>query len=105
MAALKKRLPKLEEELIADIQEWEKEHERTFLVDGVAFVGYINSQWAALSENDQIEKAERCKKTKTATRRRYGVWNCDADQKSIRKHAKSDQHVEEIANRRLRHVR
>ena len=64
MAALKKRLPKLEQDLIGDIQEWEKEHERVFLVDGVGFVGYIESQWAALSENDQIEKAERCKKRK-----------------------------------------
>ena len=63
MAALKKRLPKLEQDLIGDIQEWEKEHERVFLVDGVGFVGYIESQWAALSENDKIKKEERCKKS------------------------------------------
>lgn len=62
MAALKKKLPILEQQLIDDIVEWEKEHERTFLVDGVGFIQYIQSQWAAISENERIEKTERSQK-------------------------------------------
>ena len=51
-------------QLIEDIEEWQKEHERVFLVDGVTFDQYRRSQWAAIEENEILEKVERNAKRK-----------------------------------------
>lgn len=59
MGAVKKKLPTLEQHLVDDIQEWEKEHEQTFIVDGVGFIQYIQSQWAAVADNEKIERTVR----------------------------------------------
>ena len=59
MAAVSKKLPTLEANLVEDIQEWEKEHEQTFIVDGVGFIQYIHTQWAAVADNEKIERTVR----------------------------------------------
>jgi len=64
MALIKRKLPGLENQLIEDIEEWQKEHERVFLVDGVTFDQYRRSQWAAIEENEILEKVERNAKRK-----------------------------------------
>ena len=62
MQKLTKKLPKFQQQLIDDISEWEQEHEKTFTVDGVGFVQYINSQWESLEMNERIEKTQRNQK-------------------------------------------
>ncbi|XP_076435249.1 protein regulator of cytokinesis 1-like isoform X3 [Babylonia areolata] len=58
---LMKDLPKVEEEVRLQIECWEKEQGKTFLVEGVPFVQYINTQWAVFKEQKEHEKVERQK--------------------------------------------
>ncbi|XP_076104948.1 protein regulator of cytokinesis 1-like isoform X1 [Mytilus galloprovincialis] len=56
-----KELPKVEEDVKALIADWEKQHEKPFLVDGRRFVDYIEKQWATHQSSKIIEKEERNK--------------------------------------------
>ena len=59
MAAVKKKLPALERDLIDDIEKWEKDNEQTFIVDGVGFIQYIQTQWSAVADNEKLERTDR----------------------------------------------
>ena len=52
----------VEEEAREEIEAWEKEHGRTFLVEGVPFVQYIDRQWTMFREQKEQEKQERVSK-------------------------------------------
>ena len=56
----------VEEEAREEIEAWEKDHGRTFLVEGVPFVQYIERQWTTFREQKELEKQERVSK-KTAS--------------------------------------
>ncbi|XP_060551130.1 protein regulator of cytokinesis 1-like [Ruditapes philippinarum] len=63
--ALMKQLPKVEQNVKDDILLWEKEHGRTFLVNGMSFIRYIEKTWTDYEEAKVREKEERQKaKTK-----------------------------------------
>ena len=49
----------VEEEVRLQIEEWEKSHGKTFLMEGVPFVQYIEMQWATFKEQKEQEKQER----------------------------------------------
>ena len=52
----------VEEEAREEIEAWEKDHGRTFLVEGVPFVQYIERQWTTFREQKELEKQERVSK-------------------------------------------
>nr|XP_043891240.1 protein regulator of cytokinesis 1-like isoform X2 [Solea senegalensis] len=62
---LQKSLPKLEKSLKAQIDEWEQEHGKEFLVNGQKFLDYVQEQWQQHHSEKEKEKMERqLKKTK-----------------------------------------
>ncbi|XP_008410251.1 protein regulator of cytokinesis 1-like [Poecilia reticulata] len=62
---LQKSLPKLEKVLKAQIDSWEEEHGKEFLVNGQKFLEYVQQQWKEHHEKKEKEKLERqMKKTK-----------------------------------------
>ncbi|XP_043980347.1 protein regulator of cytokinesis 1-like [Gambusia affinis] len=62
---LQKSLPKLEKVLKAQIDSWEEEHSKEFLVNGQKFLEYVQQQWKEHHEKKEKEKLERqMKKTK-----------------------------------------
>ncbi|XP_042352314.1 protein regulator of cytokinesis 1-like [Plectropomus leopardus] len=64
-ADLQKSLPKLEKSLKAQIDLWEQEHGREFLVNGQKFLEYVQQQWDHHHAEKEKEKMERqMKKTK-----------------------------------------
>ncbi|XP_054998824.1 protein regulator of cytokinesis 1 isoform X1 [Sorex araneus] len=73
-AKLQKTLPKLEEELKAQIEMWEKEHEREFVVKGKKFMEYVTEQWELHRLEKERAKQERQLKNKmqTETEMLYG---------------------------------
>ncbi|XP_027716891.1 protein regulator of cytokinesis 1-like [Vombatus ursinus] len=58
-AKLQKILPKLEEELKAQIEMWEKEHSKAFVVNGQKFIEYIMEQWEMFHLKKDKEEQER----------------------------------------------
>lgn len=58
-AKLNKDLPKLEKVLSEKIEQWEGQHGKPFLVDGVRFVDYVEAQWAAHEQSKKIAKEQR----------------------------------------------
>ncbi|KAK7110254.1 hypothetical protein V1264_014161 [Littorina saxatilis] len=58
---LMKDLPKVEEDAREEIEAWEKENGRVFLLEGVPFVHYIQRQWELFREQKENEKQERMK--------------------------------------------
>ncbi|XP_074092311.1 protein regulator of cytokinesis 1-like [Macrotis lagotis] len=63
-AKLQKTLSKLEEELNAQIEIWEKEHSKTFVVKGHKFIEYVMEQWEMFHLKKEQEKQERQLKKK-----------------------------------------
>ncbi|XP_047243189.1 protein regulator of cytokinesis 1-like isoform X1 [Girardinichthys multiradiatus] len=64
-ADLQKSLPKLEKTLKVQIDGWEQEHSKDFLVNGQKFLEYVQQQWKEHHEEKEREKLERqLKKTK-----------------------------------------
>ncbi|XP_040893968.1 protein regulator of cytokinesis 1-like isoform X2 [Toxotes jaculatrix] len=64
-ADLQKSLPKLEKSLKAQIDAWEQEHSKEFLVNGQKFLDYVQQQWDHHHTEKEKEKLERqLKKTK-----------------------------------------
>ncbi|XP_005809967.1 protein regulator of cytokinesis 1-like [Xiphophorus maculatus] len=62
---LQKSLPKLEKVLKAQIDSWEEEHGKEFLVNGQKFLEYVQQQWKEHHEKKEKDKLERqMKKTK-----------------------------------------
>ncbi|TMS05069.1 Protein regulator of cytokinesis 1 [Larimichthys crocea] len=62
---LQKSLPKLEKTLKAQIDVWEQEHGKEFLVNGQKFLDYVQQQWEHHHIEKEKEKTERqMKKTK-----------------------------------------
>ncbi|XP_032437727.1 LOW QUALITY PROTEIN: protein regulator of cytokinesis 1-like [Xiphophorus hellerii] len=62
---LQKSLPKLEKALKAQIDSWEEEHGKEFLVNGQKFLEYVQQQWKEHHEKKEKDKLERqMKKTK-----------------------------------------
>ncbi|KAM4734332.1 protein regulator of cytokinesis 1-like [Anableps anableps] len=62
---LQKSLPKLEKILKVQIDTWEQEHSKEFLVNGQKFLEYVQQQWKEHHEEKEREKIERqLKKTK-----------------------------------------
>ena len=60
----KVQLTQLENNLKADIVEWEKDNEKEFQVDGVGFRKYIETQWGAVCESKDMERIVRNQKKK-----------------------------------------
>ncbi|XP_030646555.1 protein regulator of cytokinesis 1a [Chanos chanos] len=58
-ADLQKSLPKLEKNLKAQIDQWEEEQGREFLVNGQKFLQYVEEQWALYRMEREREKLER----------------------------------------------
>eukprot|EP00063_Salmo_salar_P006661 XP_013981496.1 PREDICTED: protein regulator of cytokinesis 1-like isoform X1 [Salmo salar] len=58
-ADLQKSLPKLEKSLKTQIDLWEEEHYREFLVNGQRFLQYVEEQWELLRLEKEREKNER----------------------------------------------
>ncbi|KAM4618418.1 protein regulator of cytokinesis 1-like [Polymixia lowei] len=56
---LQKSLPKLEKSLKAQIDLWEQEQGKKFLVNGQEFLEYVQQQWAVLHTEKEKEKLER----------------------------------------------
>ncbi|XP_006885224.1 PREDICTED: protein regulator of cytokinesis 1 isoform X2 [Elephantulus edwardii] len=73
-AKLQKTLPKLEEELKAQIEMWEKEHSQAFVVNGQKFMEYVAEQWESHRLEKEKAKQERHLKNKkqTETEMLYG---------------------------------
>ncbi|XP_049639265.1 protein regulator of cytokinesis 1 [Suncus etruscus] len=63
-AKLQKTLPKLEEELKVQIELWEQQHEREFVVKGQQFVSYVAEQWELYRLEKERAKQERQLKNK-----------------------------------------
>ncbi|XP_013869034.1 protein regulator of cytokinesis 1 isoform X2 [Austrofundulus limnaeus] len=64
-ADLHKSLPKLEKSLKSQVEAWEQEHNREFLVNGQKFLEYVKQQWETHHEEKEREKLERqLKKTR-----------------------------------------
>ncbi|KAM9754025.1 protein regulator of cytokinesis 1-like [Menidia menidia] len=62
---LQKSLPKLEKTLKVQIDAWEQDHGKEFLVNGQEFLTYVQQQWEQHHEEKEKEKLERqLKKTK-----------------------------------------
>ncbi|XP_063053098.1 protein regulator of cytokinesis 1a isoform X2 [Engraulis encrasicolus] len=58
-ADLQKSLPKLEKSLKGQIDQWEQEQGRDFLVNGQKFMEYVQEQWEVYREEREREKLER----------------------------------------------
>ncbi|XP_069899393.1 protein regulator of cytokinesis 1 isoform X2 [Dipodomys merriami] len=58
-AKLQKTLPKLEEELKAQIEMWEQEHSQSFVVNGKNFMDYVAEQWQLHQLEKERAKQER----------------------------------------------
>ncbi|KAM4826144.1 protein regulator of cytokinesis 1 isoform 2-T2 [Thomomys bottae] len=73
-AKLQKTLPKLEEELKAQIEAWEQAHSQSFVVNGKNFLAYVAEQWEAHQLEKERAKQERQLKNKkqTETEMLYG---------------------------------
>ncbi|XP_053437881.1 protein regulator of cytokinesis 1 isoform X3 [Nycticebus coucang] len=73
-AKLQKTLPKLEEELKAQIEMWEQEHSKAFVVNGQKFMEYVTEQWEMHRLEKERAKQERQLKNKkqTETEMLYG---------------------------------
>ncbi|XP_069899395.1 protein regulator of cytokinesis 1 isoform X3 [Dipodomys merriami] len=73
-AKLQKTLPKLEEELKAQIEMWEQEHSQSFVVNGKNFMDYVAEQWQLHQLEKERAKQERQLKNKkqTETEMLYG---------------------------------
>nr|KAF6411402.1 protein regulator of cytokinesis 1 [Rousettus aegyptiacus] len=73
-ARLQKTLPKLEEELKAQIEKWEQEHSKAFVVNGQKFMEYVTEQWEMHRLEKERAKQERQLKNKkeTETEMLYG---------------------------------
>ncbi|XP_048185964.1 protein regulator of cytokinesis 1 isoform X1 [Perognathus longimembris pacificus] len=73
-AKLQKTLPKLEEELKAQIETWEREHSKSFVVNGKNFMDYVAEQWETHQLEKERAKQERQLKNKkqTETEMLYG---------------------------------
>ncbi|XP_037365799.1 protein regulator of cytokinesis 1 isoform X2 [Talpa occidentalis] len=73
-AKLQKTLPKLEEELKAQIEKWEQEHSKAFVVNGQKFMEYVTEQWELHRLEKERAKQERQLKNKkqTETEMLYG---------------------------------
>ncbi|XP_054433575.1 protein regulator of cytokinesis 1 isoform X1 [Pteronotus mesoamericanus] len=73
-ARLQKTLPKLEEELKAQIEVWEQEHSKAFVVNGQKFLEYVAEQWEMYRLEKERAKQERQLKNKkqTETEMLYG---------------------------------
>ncbi|XP_019495766.1 PREDICTED: protein regulator of cytokinesis 1 isoform X1 [Hipposideros armiger] len=73
-AKLQKTLPKLEEELKVQIEMWEQEHTKPFVVNGQKFVEYVTAQWEMHRLEKERAKQERQLKNKkqTETEMLYG---------------------------------
>nr|XP_012319246.1 protein regulator of cytokinesis 1 isoform X2 [Aotus nancymaae] len=73
-AKLQKTLPKLEEELKAQIELWEQEHSKAFLVNGQKFMEYVAEQWEMHRLEKERARQERQLKNKkqTETEMLYG---------------------------------
>ncbi|XP_054588957.1 protein regulator of cytokinesis 1 isoform X2 [Nothobranchius furzeri] len=56
---LQKSLPKVEKILKAQIEAWEEEHGKEFLVGGQRFLEYVHQQWEKHHEEKEKEKLER----------------------------------------------
>ncbi|XP_056877393.1 protein regulator of cytokinesis 1b isoform X1 [Takifugu flavidus] len=56
---LQKHLPKLEKKLKSEIEAWEGEHGREFLVNGQKFLQYVEEQWELYQIEKEREKQER----------------------------------------------
>jgi hypothetical protein len=71
----KVQLTQLENQLKADIVEWEKDNEKEFQVDGVGFRKYIETQWGAVCESKDMERIVRNQKKKVELAREmtYGT--------------------------------
>ncbi|XP_061577659.1 protein regulator of cytokinesis 1-like isoform X2 [Cololabis saira] len=62
---LQKSLPKLEKSLKVQIDAWEQEHDKEFLVAGQKFLEYVQHQWEQHHDDKEKEKLERqLKKTR-----------------------------------------
>uniref|UniRef100_A0A3B4YXJ0 Protein regulator of cytokinesis 1a n=1 Tax=Seriola lalandi dorsalis TaxID=1841481 RepID=A0A3B4YXJ0_SERLL len=62
---LQKSLPKLEKSLKTQIDAWEQEHDKEFLMNGQKFLEYVQEQWSYHHTEKEKEKMERqLKKTK-----------------------------------------
>ncbi|XP_038623263.1 protein regulator of cytokinesis 1 isoform X1 [Tachyglossus aculeatus] len=66
-AKLQKTLPKLEEELKTQIELWEQEHAKTFLVNGQKFMEYVKLQWEMHHSEKARAKQERQQKKNRQT--------------------------------------
>lgn len=51
--------PQVEQAVTDEIMTWEKEHGRTFLVNGMPFIKYIEKTWKDFEDSKQREKEER----------------------------------------------
>ncbi|XP_068954742.1 protein regulator of cytokinesis 1 isoform X2 [Petaurus breviceps papuanus] len=73
-AKLQKTLPKLEEELKAQIELWEQEHSKAFVVNGQKFMEYVMEQWEMHRLEKEKAKQERQlkKSQQTETEMLYG---------------------------------
>ncbi|XP_039708006.1 protein regulator of cytokinesis 1 isoform X1 [Pteropus medius] len=73
-ARLQKTLPKLEEELKAQIENWEEAHSKAFVVNGQKFMEYVTEQWEMHRLEKERAKQERQLKNKkeTETEMLYG---------------------------------
>ncbi|XP_067305869.1 protein regulator of cytokinesis 1b isoform X2 [Pseudorasbora parva] len=58
-ADLVKGLPKLEKKLKAEIEQWEQEQNREFLVNGQKFMQFVTDQWESYRHEKEREKQER----------------------------------------------
>ncbi|XP_051756465.1 protein regulator of cytokinesis 1b isoform X3 [Ctenopharyngodon idella] len=58
-ADLVKGLPKLEKKLKAEIEQWEQEQNREFLVNGQKFMQFVTDQWESYRQEKEREKQER----------------------------------------------
>ncbi|XP_072518026.1 protein regulator of cytokinesis 1 isoform X2 [Salminus brasiliensis] len=90
-AKVQKLLPKLEEELKARVEAWEKNQSAPFLIKGQRVMEYISKQWEEHRMQKDKEKNERMsKKTdnsqfKTPTKRAHGQANSSVTPSKIRK--------------------
>ncbi|XP_073715340.1 protein regulator of cytokinesis 1b isoform X1 [Misgurnus anguillicaudatus] len=66
-ADLVKSLPKLEKKLKAEIEQWEQEQNREFLVNGQKFMQFVADQWESYRLEKEREKQERQQKKSKQT--------------------------------------
>ncbi|XP_056605560.1 protein regulator of cytokinesis 1b isoform X3 [Triplophysa dalaica] len=66
-ADLLKSLPRLEKKLMAEIEQWEQEENREFLVNGQKFMQFVADQWESYRLEKEREKQERQQKKSKQT--------------------------------------